>query len=69
MLSLLFGIFMIMVFGKMILLAIRAAWGITKVLFTIVFFPLILVGLFMSGLVYVAFIGLIIAGVLALLGN
>ena len=60
---------MIMVFGKMILLAIRAAWGITKVLFTIVFFPLILVGLFMSGLVYVAFIGLIIAGVLALLGN
>ena len=38
MLTILFLLLMIVVFGKLIWLAMRAAWGITKVLFSIVFF-------------------------------
>lgn len=36
MLTIIFLLLMIVVFGKLIWLAIRAAWGITKVLFSIV---------------------------------
>ena len=39
MFSLLFVILMIVVFGKMIGFAIRATWGISKVLVTLVLLP------------------------------
>lgn len=64
---LLFMILMFVVFGKMFRLAIRATWGITKILFTIVFLPLILIGMVFSGLLSVAFIVLIVIGIGSLL--
>ena len=64
MLNLLFTILMIMVFGKLIGFAIRAAWGISKVLVTLVFLPLILIGL--GGLIYLALPILIVVGLVAL---
>ena len=62
MLTILFLLLMIVVFGKLIWLAMRAAWGITKVLFSIVFLPIVLIVLALSGLMVVALPVLIIVG-------
>ncbi len=67
MLTIIFLLLMIVVFGKLIWLAIRAAWGITKVLFSIVFLPIVLIVLALSGLMVVALPILIIVGLAALL--
>ena len=45
--------------------AFKASWGILKVLLTIIIFPLFLIGLFVSGLVYIALILLVIAGIVS----
>ena len=66
MLNLLFTILMIMVFARLIGFAIRATWGITKVLVTLVFFPLILIGLVLGGLIYLALPVLVIVGLVSL---
>ena len=66
MLNLLFAILMIIVFVKLIGFAIRAAWGISKVIVTLVFLPLILIGLVLGGLIYLAFPILIVVGLVAL---
>ena len=66
MLNLLFTILMIMVFGKLIGFAIRAAWGISKVIVTLVFLPLILIGLVLGGLIYLALPILIVVGLVTL---
>lgn len=66
MITLLFMILFIGIFGKMAALAFKAAWGLTKVIFTLILLPLIIIGFAVSGLIYVAFIGLIIAGVVML---
>lgn len=63
MLSLLFTICMFWVFGKLLWFGIKAAWGISKILLTVVFFPLILVGMALGGMIYLAFIILLIIGV------
>ena len=57
---------MIMVFGKLIGFAIRAAWGISKVLVTLVFLPLILIGLVLGGLIYLALPILLVVGLVTL---
>lgn len=66
MLNLLFAILMIMVFGKLIGFAIRAAWGISKVIVTLVFLPLILIGLVLGGLIYLALPILLVVGLVTL---
>lgn len=66
MLSFLFTICMIWVFGKLLFFGIKAAWGISKFLVTIVLLPLILIGLVAGGLLYIAFPILIIVGIVAL---
>jgi hypothetical protein len=57
---------MIMVFVRLLGFAIRATWGITKVLVTFVFFPLILIGLVLGGLIYLALPILVIVGLICL---
>lgn len=66
MLTLLFVICMFGIFGKLIGLAFKMTWGIAKVLFTLVFMPVILVGLAMGGLLVVAFPLLIVVGIVSL---
>lgn len=66
MLTLLFVICMFGIFGKLIGLAFKMTWGIAKVLFTLVFLPVILVGLAMCGLLVVAFPLLIVVGIVSL---
>ena len=66
MLTLLFVICMFGILGKLIGLAFKMTWGIAKVLFTLVFLPVILVGLAMGGLLVVAFPLLIVVGIVSL---
>ena len=67
MLTLLFIILMIAVFGKVIGIAIKAAWGLTKVLVTIVFLPIILIVMAVSVFMTLSVIALIIGGIIALI--
>lgn len=66
MFTLLFAILMIWIFGKMIMLAMKATWGITKILFNLVFLPVVLIGLVIGGLLSVAFPILILVGLISL---
>ena len=66
MITLIFIILLIMVFGKLLIWSIKAAWGITKILFTVVFLPIILIALALSGAIYIAIVLLIIGGIVTL---
>lgn len=66
MLGIIFWILFIMIFGRLILFAFKAAWGVTKVLFIIIIFPLVLVGMVVSGLLSLALPLLLVGGVVAL---
>lgn len=67
MLTLLFVICMIAVFGKLAVLALRGAWGLTKIIFSLVFLPLILIGMVIKGLIILALPVLLIFGVIFLI--
>lgn len=69
MLSLLFTICAIGIFGKLLFFGIRAAWGISKFLLSIVLLPLILVGMVIGGLIYIAFPILIVIGIVTLISS
>ena len=66
MLGILFFIVMILIFGNMMMFAIKMAWGITKVLGTLVFLPVFLIVLVFVGLLKLAFPILVIIGVISL---
>ena len=68
MLTILFLIFLFGIFGKLFFFGIRAAWGISKFILMLVFFPVILIGMLVIGLVKLAFPLLIIFGVVAMFG-
>ena len=57
---------MIWIFGKLFIFGVKAAWGISKILLTVVFLPLILIGMVIGGLMSIAFPILIIIGIVAL---
>lgn len=65
MLSCVLFILLLVIFGKLGFFALRATWSLTKIFFTIVFFPLIIVGFIVSGLFALAIPLLVIAGVAA----
>ena len=67
MLTLIFIICMFVVFGKIAMLTLRGAWGLTKVLVTLIFLPIILIGMLFKGLIVIAIPALIIFGAVALL--
>ena len=67
MLTFIFVMCMLGVFGKLIGVAIDMAWGITKVLFTLVFLPLIIIGFVIGGLMKLAIPILVIVGLYTLI--
>ena len=64
MLSLLFTICMIWFIGKFFIFGLKASWGIMKLLCTVIFFPVILIGMVVGGLIYIAFPLLLIGGII-----
>ena len=69
MITFIFIILLLCFVGKMIAFAFKAAWGITKISFAIIFFPIFIIAVFLSGLVYVAIAVLLIAGLVSLIGS
>ena len=61
MLTLLFAVCMIWLF----LFGLKATWGITKFLLTIVLLPFVLIIMAVSGMFYIAFFILIVGGIIA----
>ncbi len=66
MMTVIFFVLFFMIFGKLVGFAFRATWSIVKVMLYIVFLPLILVGMVMGGLIYIAFPILLVVGLLSL---
>lgn len=66
MITILFWLLMLAVFGRLVGLAIRMAWGITKLVCSFLLLPLILIGLVFAGLIYLALPILIIVGIVSL---
>ena len=66
MLSLLFTICMIWFVGQLFVFGLKASWGIMKLLCTVIFFPVILIGMVLGGLMYIAFPLLIVGGIVEL---
>ena len=64
--KLLFIFLMFGVFGKLIGLAFRATWGITKIFFRLIFLPVVLIGLVLAGLMYIALPLLVVIGIAVL---
>ncbi|OUP67223.1 hypothetical protein B5F13_00365 [Drancourtella sp. An177] len=69
MLTLLFVILLFVVFSKLLVLSIKAAWGITKIILTLICLPIILVVFVIGGLIYLALPVLIIIGIVAWAGG
>ena len=63
--SIIFIILMLVVFGKILKFAIKATWGIAKIVVFLVLLPLILVGLVLSGVIVLALPILIVVGIIA----
>ena len=63
--TILFIIALISVFAKLLFFGLKATWGISKLLLTIVFLPVILVGMVAGGLIHVAFPLLIVIAVVS----
>ena len=66
MLSLLFMICVFWIFGKLFIFGLRAAWSVSKLLLTVVLWPVILIEMLIGGLLHLAFPILVIAGIWAL---
>jgi len=60
---------MIWFIGKFFMFGIKVSWGIMKLLCTVVVFPVILIGMVIGGLMYIAFPLLIIGGIIALVSS
>ena len=69
MLNFIFTIMMAVVFGRLLAFSVRFAWGIGRVLVTLLFMPLLLIGLAVRGLMYIAIPVLILVGISGLLGT
>ena len=67
MLTLLFAIMMIGVFGRLAGFAFRMSWGFLRVLLTLIFLPGIIIAGLASGLLYLAFPLLAVVGLFSLI--
>lgn len=64
--TIIFVFLMIAIFGRILAWGIKAAWGLTKIVLVVVFFPLILIVFALSGLSFVALPILLIVGIVVL---
>ena len=67
MMTFLFTFLMFIVFGRLLIFAIKATWSISRVFFSLILLPLFLVGLVIKGLVIVALPILAVIGLFVLI--
>lgn len=61
----LFMILMFYIFGKLFFFGLRAAWGLSKFILTIILLPITLMVMVSCGLLYFAFVLLIVVGIIS----
>ena len=66
MITLLFIIMLLAIVGKIIKLAIKMTWGITRFVFSVILFPLVVIGIALSGFMYIALAILVIVGLIGI---
>lgn len=66
MLTFIFSILMIVVFGNIVAFAVKMAWGVSKIVINLVLLPVILIGMVLAGLFWLAIPLLVVIGVIAL---
>lgn len=59
----LFMILMFYIFGKLFFFGLKAAWGLSKFVLTIILLPITLMVMVSCGLLYFAFVLLIVVGI------
>jgi len=67
MLTLIFWIFMILIFGNILMFSIKMAWGVSKVVCSLILLPVFLIVLVLGGLIKIAFPVLAVVGLISLL--
>ena len=66
MLTFIFSILMIVVFGNIVAFAVKMAWGVSKIVINLVFLPVILIGMALAGLFWLAIPLLVVIGLISL---
>lgn len=61
----LFMILMFYIFGKLFFFGLKAAWGLSKFILTIILLPITLMEMVSCGLLYFAFVLLIVVGIIS----
>ena len=61
----LFMILMFYIFGKLLFFGLKAAWGLSKFILTIILLPITLMVMVSCGLLYFAFVLLIVVGIIS----
>ena len=61
----LFMILMFYIFGKLFFFGLKAAWGLSKFVLTIILLPITLMMMVSTGLLYFAFVLLIVVGIIS----
>ena len=61
----LFMILMFYIFGKLFFFGLKAAWGLSKFVLTIILMPITLMVMVSCGLLYFAFVLLIVVGIIS----
>lgn len=61
----LFMILMFYIFGKLFFFGLNAAWGLSKFVLTIILLPITLMVMVSCGLLYFAFVLLIVVGIIS----
>ena len=69
MLTLIFMVALVWLAWKMFVVGIKAAWGLAKIICTVLLLPFFIAGLFMVGMIYLAIPILIVVGILAIIGG
>ena len=61
----LFMILMFYIFGKLFFFGLKAAWGLSKFILTIILLPITLMVMVSCGLLYFVFVLLIVVGIIS----
>lgn len=69
MITLLFIILLVGLIFNIVRIGLKLTWGLVKFVIGVVLFPLLIIAIAFGGFFYIAFVILIIAGIISLIGN
>ena len=69
MITLLFIILLVGLIFNIFKIGLKLTWGLVKFVIGVVLFPLLIIAIAFGGFFYIAFVILIVAGIISLIGN